>query len=163
MVSTIITVRREGVEIETDSKELVVGDIVCLDTGDMIPADMRVLSSKNLRVDEAALTGESGGVTKDSKESTGEKGILEYSNIVFMGTNVTSGSAEAIVVAVGDDTVFGSMADKLGSKRPKTTFDRGSRAVMSVLLKIMVVLIPIVFVITLLKGNLGVSDALISR
>ena len=160
MVSTIITVRREGVEIEIDSRELVVGDIICLDTGDVIPADVRLISSSHLQVDESALTGESGGVTKDADISDKDS-ELAHSNMAYMGTNVIGGSAEAIVVAVGDDTVFGSMTDKFSGKRSSTTYDKGSKAVLAVLLKIMVVLIPIVFVISVLKGNVTIPEALI--
>lgn len=161
MVDAIMTVRREGIEIEIDSRELVVGDVIILDTGDVVPADARVIKSANIKVDESALTGESGGVSKNSAISDPGKGTLEHQNMVYMGTNVIGGSAEAIIVAVGDDTVFGSMADSMSSKKPKTTYDKGSKAVLFTLLKIMVVLIPIVFVISILKGSVSVQEALI--
>lgn len=110
MVTTIITVRRENTEIEIDSKELVVGDIIILDTGDVVPADVRLISSNHLRVDQSALTGESGSVTKSAEIYCGAQNIIECYNLAFMGTNVVGGSAEAVVVAVGNDTIFGSMA-----------------------------------------------------
>lgn len=153
MVTTIITVRREGVEIEIDSKELVVGDIIILDTGDMVPADVRIIRSNHLKVDQSALTGESGGVTKYS-DPTDAESILGCNNMAFMGSNVIGGSAEAIVVAVGDDTIFGSMAEKLTRKKPVTTYDKGSKAIVNVLLKIMYCMVPPVFVIMIIKDYL---------
>ena len=158
MVTTIITVRREGVEIEIDSKELVVGDIIILDTGDMIPADVRIIKSNHLKVDQSALTGESGGVTKYS-DPTDADDILACDNLAFMGTNVIGGSAEAIVVAVGDDTIFGSMAEKLTRKKPSTTYDKGTKSIVNVLLRIMYCMVPPVFLIMLVKDYLNNSGA----
>ncbi len=152
MVTTIITVRREGVEVEMDSKELVVGDIIILDTGDVIPADVRILKSNHLQVDQSSLTGESGPVTKVADPSGSTGNILGCNNMAFMGTNVTGGSAEAIVVAVGDDTIFGSMAEKLSRKKSATTYDKGSNAIAGVLIKIMLYMVPPVFIIMLLKS-----------
>lgn len=154
MVTTIITVRREGVEIEIDSKELVVGDIIILDTGDMVPADVRIIKSNHLKVDQSALTGESGGVTKHSDSVHGTE-ILGCNNMAFMGTNVVGGSAEAIVVAVGDDTIFGSMAEKLTRKKPSTTYDKGTKSIVNVLLRIMYCMVPPVFLIMLVKDYLN--------
>ena len=157
MVTTIITVRREGVEIEIDSKELVVGDIIILDTGDMVPADVRIIKSNHLKVDQSALTGESGGVTKYSDVST-EDDILACNNMAFMGTNVVGGSAEAIVVAVGDDTIFGSMAEKLTRKKPSTTYDKGTKSIVNVLLRIMYCMVPPVFLIMLIKDYMSYGE-----
>lgn len=154
MVTTIITVRREGLEIEIDSKELVVGDIIILDTGDMVPADVRIISSNHLQVDQSALTGESGAVTKHDGVDTCTGNILGCDNLAFMGTNVIGGSAEAVVVAVGDDTIFGSMAEKLTRKKAPTTYDEGSRSIVNVLLKIMYLMVPPVFLIMIVKNYL---------
>lgn len=157
MVTTIITVRREGVEIEIDSKELVVGDIIILDTGDMVPADVRIIKSNHLKVDQSALTGESGGVTKYADPVHGTE-ILGYNNMAFMGTNVVGGSAEAIVVAVGDDTIFGSMAEKLTRKKPSTTYDKGTKSIVNVLLRIMYCMVPPVFLIMLIKDYMSYGE-----
>ena len=157
MVTTIITVRREGVEIEIDSKELVVGDIIILDTGDMIPADVRIIKSNHLKVDQSALTGESGGVTKYS-DPTDADDILACNNMAFMGTNVIGGSAEAIVVAVGDDTIFGSMAEKLTRKKPSTTYDKGTKSIVNVLLRIMYCMVPPVFLIMVIKNYMTYGE-----
>lgn len=153
MVTTIITLRREDVEIEVDSSDLVVGDIVILDAGDMVPADVRVIKSNHLKVDQSALTGETGGVNKTDEPVTDEDiNILGCNNMAFMGSNVISGSAEAVVVTVGDDTLFGSMAEKLSMKKDATTYDKGSKAITAVLVKLMIYLVPPVFIIMLVKG-----------
>ena len=152
MVTTIITVRREGVETEVDSVDLVAGDILILDTGDVIPADVRIIKSNHLKVDQSALTGESEAATKYSEPVQCEGSILECNNMAFMGTSVMEGSAEAIVIAVGDDTVIGSMAEKLSTKASKTTYDKGSSAIVSVLLKLMLFTVPPVFIIMVIKA-----------
>ena len=153
MVTTIITLRREDVEIEVDSSDLVVGDIVILDAGDMVPADVRIIKSNHLKVDQSALTGETGGVNKTDEPVTDEDiNILGCNNMAFIGSNVISGSAEAVVVTVGDDTLFGSMAEKLSMKKDATTYDKGSKAITAVLVKLMIYLVPPVFIIMLVKG-----------
>lgn len=158
MVTTIITVVREDCEIEVDSKELVVGDIIILDTGDMIPADVRIIESNHLKVDQSALTGESNAVSKHAAPVSGDGSILSYDNLAFMGTSVVGGSARAVVVAVGDDTVFGNMAVSLSAKKPTTTYDKGSKAITRVLIKIMLLMVPPVFVIMVAKGFMEGSD-----
>ncbi len=152
MVTTIITVVREDSEMEVDSRELVVGDIVILDTGDMIPADVRIIKSNHLKVDQSALTGESNPVSKHSAPVDIDGNILSCDNLAFMGTNVVGGSAVAVVVAVGDDTVFGNMAETLSMKKPSTTYDKGSKAIVRVLLRIMLLMVPPVFIIMVYKG-----------
>ncbi len=162
MVTTIITVVREDSEMEVDSRELVVGDIVILDTGDMIPADVRIIKSNHLKVDQSALTGESNPVSKHSAPVDIDGNILSCDNLAFMGTNVVGGSAVAVVVAVGDDTVFGNMAESLSKKKPSTTYDKGSKAIVRVLLRIMLLMVPPVFIIMVYKGYTeGTEDYLI--
>ena len=159
MVTTVITVVREDSEMEVDSRELVVGDIVILDTGDMIPADVRIIKSNHLKVDQSALTGESNPVSKHSEPVHVDGNILSCDNLAFMGTNVVGGSAVAVVVAVGDDTVFGDMAESLSEKKPSTTYDKGSQAIVKVLLKIMLLMVPPVFAIMVYKGYVeGTED-----
>ncbi len=152
MVTTIITVRREGVETEVDSSDLVAGDILILDMGDVIPADVRIIKSHHMKVDQSALTGESEAATKFSEPVKCDGSILECNNLAFMGTNVMAGSAEAVVIAVGDDTVIGSMTEKLSTKATKTTYDRGSKDIVNVLLKLMIYTVPPVFIIMVLKA-----------
>ena len=160
MVTTIITVRRENVETEVDSVDLVAGDILILDTGDVIPADVRIIKSNHLKVDQSALTGESDAATKFSEPVKCEGSILECNNMAFMGTSVMGGSAEAVVIAVGDDTVIGSMAEKLSTKKSKTTYDKGSSAIVSVLLKLMLYTVPPVFIIMVAKAYLNAGEFL---
>lgn len=160
MVTTIITVRREGLEIEVDSRELVVGDIVILDTGDTVPADVRIIDSNHLKVDQSVLTGETGGVSKRDAPLDDVSAVLSCDNLAFMGTSVVGGSAEAVVVAVGDDTVFGTMTGRLSEKKKATTYDRGSKAVVKVLLKLMAFTIPPVFIIMVAKGYMNAGELL---
>ncbi len=98
MVALTITVRRDSEEAEIDSRDLVVGDIIIMDTGDTVPADVRILQSNHLKIDQSALTGESDSVTKSTDTDSPAKPILECSNLAFMGTSVVGGSAECVVV-----------------------------------------------------------------
>ncbi|MCQ2056433.1 MAG: magnesium-translocating P-type ATPase [archaeon] len=157
MVTTIITLRRENVEIEVDSADLVVGDIIILDAGDTVPADVRIIKSNHLKVDQSVLTGESSEVTKTDTAVDDEKHILECSNIAFMGSNVISGSAEAVVIAVGDDTVFGLIANKLTRNKNVTSYDKGNKAIIKILTKLMAYTIPIIAIIMLTRGYLDES------
>ena len=114
MITTTCTVtRREQEKIEIPMDDLVVGDIVHLSAGDMIPADVRILDAKDLFISQASLTGESEPVEKTPKACAQKESITDYSNIAFMGSNVISGSATAVVVCTGDRTLFGSMASAI--------------------------------------------------
>lgn len=107
MITTTCTVtRREQEKIEIPMDDLVVGDIVHLSAGDMIPADVRILDAKDLFISQASLTGESEPVEKTPKVCAQKESITDYSNIAFMGSNVISGSATAVVVCTGDRTLF---------------------------------------------------------
>jgi P-type Mg2+ transporter len=140
MVRTTATVERsDAPRSELDIKELVPGDLVFLSAGDMIPADCRILSSKDLFVSEAMLTGESLPVEKK------ESGSMD--NICFMGTNVVSGTARALVVATGNTTYFGSISKGITGKRAETSFDKGVSKVSWLLIKFMLVMVPLVFLI----------------
>ena len=139
---------------EIHIEDLVPGDIVHLAAGDMVPADLRLLTSKDLFISQAMLTGESLPVEKCDILSTDTKmdaaqpaNALELGNICFMGTNVVSGAATAVVVATGSNTYFGSMARELTGKRPLTSFDKGINRVSWVLIRFMFVMVPVVFVI----------------
>jgi Mg2+-importing ATPase len=138
--------------------ELVPGDIVRLSAGDLVPADVRLISSRDLFVSQSALTGEALPVEKhdtlgavveksanDRTEDSG--GLLDCSNICFLGTNVVSGSATAIVVATGPRTYFGSLAKSIVGQRPQTSFERGVNSVSWVLIRFMLIMVPVVFVI----------------
>lgn len=155
MITAYCTViRRESDAAEIPMEELVVGDIVQLSAGDMIPADVRVLEAKDLFVSQASLTGESEPVEKTAAISTEQAGITDYANIAFMGSNVVSGSARAVVVAVGDHTLFGSMASAVSEEAVETNFTKGINAVSWVLIRFMLVMVPLVFMINgLTKGD----------
>lgn len=154
MIKTTATARRDGVDNEIDIKDLVVGDIVSLAAGDMIPADVRILCAKDLFISESAMTGESEAIEKFSEADLGKRNILKCKNIAFMGTNVISGCATAVVVAIGDDTMIGSIAETITSQRELTSFDKGVNSVSAILIKFMMVMVPIVFFINgITKGD----------
>ncbi|WP_367395733.1 magnesium-translocating P-type ATPase [Pantoea sp. Ep11b] len=143
------TARRQDV----DMSELVPGDVILLSTGDQVPADVRLLSARNLFISEAVLTGESLPVEKQSSEAgIKEEGQtvqerLSSANIGLMGTSVASGTASAVVVATGGDTWFGSLASSLVGSRPQTAFDRGVNSVSKLLIRFMLVMVPVVLLI----------------
>lgn len=155
MICTTACVERNGQgkqEILLD--DIVVGDIVHLSAGDLIPADLRLLSTKDLFVSQSALTGESEPIEKLGCACDKDYAVTDLPNLAFMGSTVISGSAKAVVLAVGNDTLLGSMAKTLNAKPPKTTFEKGVNAVSWVLIRFMVVMVPIVlFINGFTKGN----------
>ena len=145
MIKTTTNVQRKGKENEEiPLEDVVVGDIVHLTAGDMIPADVRVIRAKDLFISQSALTGESVAVEKFADVQKNADFLTETQNLAFMGTNVVSGSATAVVVAVGDDTLFGEMAKTLGSKHAVTSFEKGVNSVSWLLIRFMFVMVPIV-------------------
>ena len=177
MVRTTATVlRREQVGSqpglrEVPMRELVAGDIVQLSAGDMIPADVRLIESRDLFISQAVLTGEALPVEKyDTLGDVQQKSagalaaerdnLLDLPNICFMGTNVVSGRAKAVVVATGPRTYFGSLAKAIVGSRVQTAFDRGVNSVSWLLIRFMLVMVPIVFLLNgFSKGDWG--DALL--
>ena len=171
LVRTTATVVRRASEDarpeprEVPIRELVPGDLVRLSAGDLVPADARLISSRDLFVSQAALTGEALPVEKhDAPGLVPEKsadrifpargGQFELANVCFLGTNVVSGAATAVVVATGAHTYFGSFARSLVGKRAETSFDRGVKNVSWILIRFMLVMVPIVFLINVLtKGD----------
>jgi len=138
--------RSERKEIPMD--EIVVGDLVYLAAGDMIPADVRIIQAKDLFVSQSALTGESEPVEKFKGviDKPGEN-PLELNNLAFMGTDVISGSATALVINVGDNTIIGSIAEQLQTKAPPTSFEKGINSVSWVLIRFMMAMVPIVLLV----------------
>ena len=135
-------------ESEIPIRQLVPGDIVRLSAGDMIPADVRLLSAKDLFIAQSALTGEALPVEKTPLPAQSPaQNPLELTNVAFLGTNVTSGTATALVLNTGDDTYLGSIAGSLAGPRALTSFERGIRGVSLLLLRFMAVMTVIVFVI----------------
>jgi len=157
MIKVTATVIREGQAKEVALRELVPGDIVKLAAGDMIPADLRVISSKDLFIIQASLTGESLPVEKfDPRESRSTISPLECSNICFLGTSVESGTALAVVVTTGRQTYFGSMAGSIIGQPTETSFDKGIKRFTWLMIRFMMIMVPLVFLINgLTKGNWG--------
>ncbi|MCL1861054.1 MAG: magnesium-translocating P-type ATPase [Proteobacteria bacterium] len=155
MITTTTNVRRQ----ETGNREIpledvVVGDIVHLAAGDMVPADMRIIHAKDLFISQSALTGESEPVEKTSGAVQGGDALTEMPNLAFMGSNVISGSATGVVAATGDDTIFGEMAKSVSAKPVQTSFERGINTVSWLLIRFMLVMVPIVlFVNGFTKGD----------
>ena len=154
MISNKIDVIRDGNQEVIDVEEAVLGDIVKLSSGDMIPGDVRFLEAKDLFIDQASLTGESNPVEKFAILKDNEAELTDLSNIGFMGTNVVSGSATAVIVGTGNQTYFGSMAKSLYSVNEKNSFEKGVDSVSKLLIKFMVVMVPIILAINLFtKGD----------
>jgi Mg2+-importing ATPase len=156
MVRNTSTVTRRAEDghaerIEVPVEELVVGDIVHLGAGDMVPADLRLLAAKDLFISQAILTGESLPVEKAAPNATtgpgSADGPLDLPTVCYMGTNVVSGTATAVVLATGSRTYLGSLAHTLSGERVQTSFDRGISSVSWLLIRFMAVMVPVVFVI----------------
>ena len=151
MVKNTCLVKRAGSgEEELDITELVPGDIVFLAAGDMIPADLRIIESKDLFISQASLTGESEPIEKfpEVKEKQYRKGsIVELDNICYMGSTVISGAAKGIVFETGNRTFLGTIARNLTGHRATTAFDRGISKVSLLLIRFMLVMVPFVFFI----------------
>lgn len=155
LVATTVNVLRDGKEKEIPIKDVTVGDIVSLSAGSMIPADLRIIESKDLYVGQSSLTGESDAVRKESYSKINEKieNISDIDTICFMGTNVISGSAKGVIIRTGDDTYFGKIANTLITGKPKTAFQRGIESVSKMLIKFMLIMIPLVFIFNVTKHD----------
>ncbi len=148
MVSNTATMVRDGKEAEVPLRMLVPGDIIRLAAGDMVPADVRVLSAKDLFLNQSALTGESLPVEKKADVATSDlQNPLELPNICFLGSNVESGSATAVVIHTGDLTYFGSLAASIVGQRVLTSFDKGVNKFTWLMISFIAVMVPAVFLI----------------
>ncbi len=148
MISATCTVTREGKKQEIPMDDLVAGDIVHMAVGDMAPADVRILSAKDFFVSQSSLTGESEPIEKTpSIPADKEESVTDYTDIAFMGSSVISGSATAVAVCTGGNTLFGSMAVASAAEEPETSFSRGVNAVTWVLIRYMLVMVPTIFLI----------------
>lgn len=145
---------REGYEKEIKMADVVPGDIVLLNAGSIVPADIRILSAKDFFVSESALTGESLPVEKNFFPSKEKNSVLELSNTVFWGTSITSGSARGIVVNTGLRTIFGAISEKLTKNKEETSFDKGIKSFTYLMIRFMTIMVCFVFLIVgLTKGN----------
>ena len=152
MISNNIEVIRNGYTLSINIEDAVPGDIVKLGAGDMIPGDVRFYDLKDLFIDQSQLTGESVPVEKitDCRE---HDNITELSNIGFMGSNIVSGSAKAVILSTGNYTYFGSMAKSLSSEDTRSTFDENMDSISKLLIRFMFVMIPVIFIANLLTKN----------
>ena len=157
LVETTSTVIRNGKEKKIPLKEVTLGDTVVLSAGDMIPADVRIIESKDLYVGQSSITGESDAVRKLTNTELSSiddiESITDLDTICFMGTNVISGSAKAIVIKTGDNTYFGKVAHTLVQGKPKTSFQKGVENISRLLIKFMLILIPLVFIVNFQKHD----------
>ncbi len=148
MVNTTATVVRDGQDAEVPLKMLVPGDIVRLNAGDMVPADLRILSAKDLFLNQAALTGESLPVEKSAAPaSTDIQNPLDLPDIGFLGSSVESGIATGVVVRTGARTYFGSLAASIVGRRQLTSFDKGVNKFTWLMIRFIAVMVPAVFLI----------------
>ncbi|MBZ2111205.1 magnesium-translocating P-type ATPase [Streptococcus infantis] len=148
MIVNTATVIRDDLEQELPIDELVVGDLVKLSAGDMIPADVILFESRDFFVQQSGLTGESDAVEKlalNKATSQNIDSLLEAESLAFMGTNVISGSATAMVLAVGDDTMMGAIEQTLNTYDEPTSFEREMNSISWLLIRLMLVMVPIVF------------------
>ncbi|MDD5692561.1 MAG: magnesium-translocating P-type ATPase [Candidatus Omnitrophica bacterium] len=155
MVRTTATVYRNGRSLELKIREIVPGDIVDLFAGDMIPADLRIISCKDLFINQASLTGESFPVEKNAEAiEPRDNSASELTNIVFMGSSVVSGTGLGVVIRTGIATQFGELSRRLSTIAVETGFDRGIRKFTWLMVRLMIILVVIIFAINAFsKGN----------
>ncbi len=160
LVATTTTVVRNGQKKKILLKDVVPGDIVLLSAGDMIPADLKIIEVKDLYIRQSALTGESDAIRKVSQSELKLEEIENISDldtICFMGTNVISGTAKAVVIYTGENTYFASVANIVTSEKPKTSFQKGVENISKLLIRFMLIMIPIVFLLNVWKHDLLTS------
>ena len=149
-VATTAAVLRDGHEAELPTAELVPGDVVRLNCGDLAPADARLLDAKDLHVRESALTGESLPVDKAAADlPAGQHGIADAANSVFLGTAVQTGMGTAVIVRTGKDTAFGEIAQRLSKRPPETEFGRGIRHFGLMITRVIMLLVLFVLLVNI--------------
>ena len=150
MIVNTATVLRDGSEQEIPIDEIVVGDVIKLSAGDMIPADVVLIDSRDFFVQQSGLTGESDAVEKvclRKADSQNPDSLLESESLAFMGTNVISGRATALVLVVGDETMMGAIEQTINTYDEPTSFEREMNTISWLLIRLMLVMVPVVFVI----------------
>lgn len=155
LVATKANVIRDGNELELDLNKIVLGDVIHLSAGDIVPCDIRLFHTKDLFVNQASLTGESLPVEKmHSAQKGNQKTILDLNTICFMGSHVVSGSAKGIVISTGANTVFGKLAQEITQQTKNTSFDQGVQKYIWLMLRFMFVMAPIIFLTNgIIKGD----------
>lgn len=154
MVKTTCTAIRYFKKKEVHLKHVVPGDIIELTAGDIIPADLRILESKELFINQSLLTGEALPVEKHAIQASKNKdNVMNLQNICFMGTNVESGQATCVVIQTGVNTYFGSLSRGIMGQRIESNFDKGVNKFTWLMIGFMAVMVPIVFVVNGLTKN----------
>ncbi|MBI1871300.1 MAG: magnesium-translocating P-type ATPase [Chlamydiae bacterium] len=156
MVRATATILRNGRKKEVKMREIVPGDVVDLYAGDMLPADLRLISCKDLFINQASLTGESFPIEKFSYPSSSQSNsVADLTNIAFMGSSVVSGTALGLVIKTGAFTQFGELSQKLAAVNPLSSFEKGIHEFVWLMIRFMLVLVVVIFGINaLLKGSL---------
>ena len=158
LVETTSTVIRNGNQVRVPVREVTVGDVVLLSAGDMIPADLRLIESKDLYVGQSSLTGESDAIKKNVNSEivsiSDIESITDLDTICFMGTNVVSGSAKGVVIKIGDSSYFGRIADSVASGKPDNNFQKGVKSISKLLINFMLVMLPITFLLNVWKHDI---------
>ena len=151
LIVNTATVIRDEVQQEIPIEELVVGDIIKLSAGDMLPADALLLETRDFFIQQSSLTGESESVEKKAmwipSEEESQKPVLESERFVLMGSNVVSGSALAVILVTGNDTMIGRIEKTLNTFDEPTSFEKEMNTISWLLIRLMLVLVPVVFVI----------------
>jgi len=162
MVQVKATVLRDGAPCDVPIEEIVPGDVVVLNAGDLIPGDCRIVESRDLFVDEATLTGETFPAEKSSGVLTADTPLAQRTNALWMGTHVVSGTANALVVVTGKQTEFGSVAERLKLRPEETEFERGIRRFGFFLMQVTLLLVMAIFAINLHLGRPVLESVLFS-
>ncbi len=163
MVRATATVYRNGRPKEIKIRELVPGDIVDLFAGDMIPADLRIISCKDLFINQASLTGESFPIEKTSGTGTARgNSASDMGNIVFMGSSVVSGTALAVVIKTGISTRFGEMSRRLATMRVETSFDKGVHGFTWLMIRAMFFMVVFIFAVNAMRRGSWIESLLFS-
>lgn len=159
-VTTTATAIRDGSKKEVKITDIVPGDIIYLSAGDMVPADARVINAKDFFVNQSALTGESLPVEKKPENQAKSRDITEWSNAIFLGTSVVSGTATALILKTGSYTVYGKIVSKIVARSLETDYQRGLRRFGFLILQVTFMLVIFVFFINALYRH-NVLDALL--
>jgi len=153
-VTPVATVQRDGRWLDLPRRDLVPGDVIRLSAGDRVPADARLLTARDVHVQQAALTGESMPVEKEAVDvSDADQAATNHPGAVFLGTSVVAGTATALVVATGRATMFGDIADSLSSRPPPTEFEIGLGKFSQLILRTVVALVLLVLLACVVLGR----------
>lgn len=156
-------IERDGEKMEIPVSELTIGDLVYLSTGTIIPADLRIITAKDLEINESALTGESKPVHKTEQILTeSPQGISQIRNIAFMGTSVENGSGKGVVVRLAQDTEYGKIAKSISFIKPSTEFEKGLSGFGQLIVKVILILAICIFVVNALLGHKLLDSLLFS-